>query len=230
MLEALGSGLRAFRTTIVAGAVWLVALVIAVRPYADDAGPGLKGVADALAALQPAAPDVLPVVGLILAAYVLGVVSEGILGSAGRSLSRLVLRIQRKGVHPLATNEIGTIDSFLESAQGRSRAHFGSDPEKVRRARFEVREKAPALDRQVVVLQEEAAFRLQLLPPLLALAVAVGIHVPWALDLVLAAVTVGTLGVVAASANHCAERANDLLADWKLAGSPVLSISANEDD
>jgi diacylglycerol kinase len=237
MLGALSTALRSFRTTIVAGTLWVVALFIALYPYNSDAGAGIQDVGSSLDAIRSAAPDVIPVVGLVFGAYVLGVISEAMLGSAARLLSKRVVVVQsrvqarvvpeaQERANPSGLSDIGTEAAFLETAQGRAIATFGDDVEKLRKTLFNARSTAPGVARQVDVLREEASFRLQLLAPLAGVVVAFCLHAPWAWVVVAVLVGTAALAMIAASANHCAERANDVLADWLAAGGPAVGSPA----
>lgn len=240
MLGAVSSALRSFRTTIVAGTLWVVALFMALHPYGDDAGPGLRDLGASLAAIRSAAPDVIPVAALVFGAYVLGVISEAMFGSAARLLSKRVVKAQasvqadllkdaEERTAPSSLSDIGTESAFLETALGRAGARFGDDVGKLRKTLFEARSTAPGVARQVDVLREEASFRLQLLAPLAGVVVAFCLHAPWAWIVVAVVAGVAALAMIAASANHCAERANDALADWIDAGRPPVGTSAADE-
>jgi hypothetical protein len=228
-----GSALRSFRTTIIAGTLWVAALFLALYPYVDDAGPGLQDLGASLAAIRSAAPDVMPVVALVFAAYVLGVISEAIFGSAARLFSKHLIHWQA-GVQaalfqdavtrarPSNLNDIGTLSAFLETAQGRASALFSYERDPVRAALLETRSTAPGVAREVDVLREEASFRLQLLAPLVGLAVAFCLHAPTAWIIAVVILGIVAFAAIAASANHAAERANDALADWVTSGRPAV--------
>jgi hypothetical protein len=241
VLGAVGSALRSFRTTIVAGTLWVAALFLALHPYADEAGPGLRDLGASLAALRAAAPDVMPAFALVFGAYVLGVISEALFGSAARLASRQLVRAQSRvqmalldgatqRADPWSLGDIGTLPAFLESAQGRAAERFAHDRARVRRALVEARATAPGIARQVDVLREEASFRLQLLGPLAGVAVATCLHAPPAWSIAVAVVGILALPAIAASANHAAERANDELADWCESGKPAVDVPDEAED
>lgn len=209
---------RSAFTSLVAGFVWLVALWVGIEPYAKSAGSGLHDVWQALTQLSHAAPGVAPAVAALLAAYLLGITSEAAFGVLARGFAVFVVGRQRwvaphPGLHSEERPQIATVGGYLETAQGRASAHFDGNREKVREVQLRMRQADGRLESQVRRLRAEAEFRLQLIVPLPALAIAVAVHslVP---GLVILAVVLVALIPLAASANHCAERANDALADW----------------
>jgi hypothetical protein len=221
MLTNLLPTLRSVRAALVAGSVWLVAIAIAIARWSPGRHSGLSQVWRSVRAFAELAPDVVPLAGALLAAYLLGVASEAAFGWVTRWFTVLIVQIHRAlpGVHephsPVLKRKTTTLDGFLYSAAGSAYDVFGEDPTpEVRRASLRVRLSEPQLERDVDRHRAEAEFRLQLLVPVLALASAVALHVGLVAAALLVATAFVSIVVIAASANHAAERANELLADW----------------
>lgn len=214
--------LRSVRASLVAGAVWLVAVSVAVARSPPGPESGFANVWAAIRRFAALAPDVVPLAGGLLAAYLLGVASEAMFGWVTRWFTvRIVARHRAlPGAHephaPTLIRKTTTLDGFLHTAVGSAHEVFGLDPEaQVRRASMRMRLAEPQLEREVDRHRAEAEFRLQLVVPVLALVAAVAMHVALAAAaLLLAAASLGAV-VIAASANHAAERANELIAEWQ---------------
>lgn len=218
---------RGLRSSVLAGLLWLAAIRIAVNPAGDSDDRG--GVWGAVQEIVSIAPPTSEILALVVAAYLLGVFSEATLGSLARWFT---VRIVKEQAHladllPFVhagergpAREVNTMSGYLDTALGRAGSTFGFtvDTEKreisdrVRSAWNEIRASDAPIVSDVERLRGEAEFRLYLVPPILATAIAVAIHGHWWL----VALPAGFLlaGVVAASANYAAEAANDEIADW----------------
>jgi hypothetical protein len=166
------------------------------------------------------APPTSVVVALLFAAYLLGVVSEAALGALTRWVTKWMVVVHRRIAGRWATPGVAlgkttTLDAYLNGAFARSEQWFvsgGTDraADKVRRTLLLARTYAPDVAGDVDRLRAEGEFRLQLAPPVMGLAIAVGHQVNW----LVALISIPSLFVLAASANHCVELANDQLGDW----------------
>jgi hypothetical protein len=227
MASALLPSLRYIRATLVAGLLWLVAGRIWFEPgVAADKHPGITAVWRGMQDIAHVAAPTSTVVSLLFAAYLLGVVSEAALGALTRWLMKWIVIAHRYLAGASATpggtvGSTNTLDGYLNGAFARSMTWFnaqGSDPrERVRRLLLRARDDAPHVAADIDRLRAEAEFRLQLIPPVIGLAVAFGHQAGWFVALVGAPCVV----TLAASANHCAELANDELADWAQAVVPA---------
>lgn len=232
------------RGAFAAGGLWLLAVVIATEPRAHHAGQPLRDIWGAIAALGDAAPSILPLVGVVAAAYLLGIVSEAVSGAVMRYLAMRTVAAQRwlaqrlpglsAGAWWKGVRKAATVADFLETALGReyaacpleakaktgtSRARGEAARERlreyVRDCRMLVHEEDDDLEAAVEESWADAEYRLQLMAPLLGLTAAVATYLPIRSAALTA--TAGFIAVltVAASANHHAETANDRLAQWR---------------
>lgn len=221
MLSGLLPSLRHIRATLAAGLLWMVAGRIWFEPgLSADEHPGIAAVWRAVKDIADVAPPTSVVVALLFAAYLLGVISEAALGALTRWVTIRLVVVHRRIAGRWATpggalGKTTTLDAYLNGAFARSKQWFasgGSDraADKVRRTLLLARTYAPDVASDVDRLRAEAEFRLQLAPPVVGLTIAVGHEVSW----LLALISIPCLFVLAASANHCVELANDQLADW----------------
>lgn len=234
------SAARSARATLVAGAVWFTAIYISVIPRVEMSRDGwapwraLERLVDATAPLGD-------IVALLLGVFMLGVLSEALLGTVARLLAVLVVRAQRRLAGRLAGEHhrtyrpvVTTVGGYLDTAVGRAHRTFAAASDaaaatrlpategrttrdvlarSVRLARLDALADAPAVAADVDRLRAEAELRLQLVLAVPVLLVAFATYAPPVAALALVAAGVFAAALLASSANHCAERANDELAD-----------------
>lgn len=230
IIPANGSGLltalRGLRSSVLAGLLWLAAIRIAVDPTGSEAES--SAVWEAVQAIASVAPPTSEILALVVGAYLLGVFSEATLGAASRWFTVRIVREHRHLAEILPfvhagpggpAGEVNTMSGYLDTALGRAQETFTSDETsaddaaaRVRAAWMKAREEGGPVVADIDRLRGEAEFRLYLVPPILAVAIAVARHGDWWLTALLPGLVLAS--VIAASANHAAESANDELAEW----------------
>jgi hypothetical protein len=211
-------------------------LWVAIEPRIADGDAGLSLPWQALGRLAERLPSTGVLVALLFAAYLLGVLAEALLGAVTRLIAVATVRAQRQ----LAGDRAGpyeadhrpstaTMGGYLNSALGRAYTHFSAQAEglsdgdvaqavRVARLRAVVRDANSVAD--IDRLRGEAEFRLQLVVPVIALVVCAALYAPPLAATVAVVLSLVAGALLAASANHCAERANDELADLDEVAAP----------
>jgi hypothetical protein len=234
---------RSVRAAFAAGSLWLVGIIIALQPRVRHAGKPLRHIWGAIAALGGVSSNVLPLVGVFAAAYLLGVVSDALFGASTRYLAVRTVQVQRwlasrlprltAGIWWRGQRKASTVSDFFETALGRE---YGNQPTvlgpadgdlatrrlaaqeavraRVRRSRAMVLKHEPGLAGQLDELWSDAEYRLHLVPPVIAIGTAVGSYLAPGWTIVSICLSAAAALAMAAGANHDAEVANDRLAEW----------------
>lgn len=238
---------RNLRINLSAGGLWLLALVLVVHPRVVDlagepqASPSLHRLWQAVADLGSISPGILPLIGILAAAYVLGSISDAALGSLSRRWAIFVVQLHRgvgkrlpwieEGAYWAGDRRASTRINFLTTVLGREWAdeHVQLDDAESRRsgrkqARLEVQEKVrrardelqndPDLQAALAERWDEADYRLSLVFPVMAVVVAAALSFSVAAGVIAVAAGVAGCALIAASANHLVESANDDLGRW----------------
>lgn len=226
------SAARTFRSSVLAGLLWLAAFRIGVVDPAPDEGAA-GPVWDAIRDIATVASPTSEILALVVGSYLAGVFSEAAFGALARWLAVRVVDEQRviarlvpwfhAGVGD-AAREVNTMRGYLATSLGRAKETFAPTgkesalavEDSVRDAWLAARSSGAPIVGDVERLRGEAEFRLYLLPPLLGLTAAVASHGHYFWLALLPGLVL--TGVVAASANHAADSANDELAHWREAG------------
>lgn len=226
---------RSVRAAFAAGALWLVALVIALQPRVGHASRPLRLIWGAVRSFGNVATPVLPLIGILVAAYLLGIISEALLGALTRYFTVKIVAAHRflASVTPGFTasecwngqRKVATISDWRETALGPAYADWS--PENREGVRRHVRESKQLVHRQDNALEAaveeafgDAEYRLQLVAPTLALGVACASYLPVPWNILAILLSGFAVLAISASANFHAESANEALAEWRAANPP----------